>query len=120
MSETLPNSTSMLTMYDTSIPSKREIRKLAKRCPSLRVLRWAGRLGKGEWHLSHSKSATLPVIDFVPMSLVDGDEEDRDRLGTGADVERFITMQRHAHPIAIIVSCTVNFFHHFRAKVMEH
>ncbi|SPO39838.1 uncharacterized protein PSFLO_05319 [Pseudozyma flocculosa] len=46
------------------VPPKREIRKLARRCPSLRVLRWIGVHGQGEWTMSHGSQQ----VDFRPFT----------------------------------------------------
>lgn len=83
---------------DACIPPKREIRKLARRCPSLRTINWYGRLGKGEWSIIPAATTLQTGIIFTPIYLI----EDRDRdkctsLTTGADVERFIISRRIAN-----------------------
>lgn len=83
--------------FDTSVPPKRDIRKFARRCPSLRILRWAGRQGKGEWRIAVGSSSIHTSIDFVPVHLVEDDEADGIALGSGADVENFIKRKRTAN-----------------------
>jgi len=83
--------------FDTSVPPKRDIRKFARRCPSLRILRWAGRHGKGEWRIAAGSSSIHAKIDFVPIQLVEDDEAEQITLGSGADVEDFIVGKRRAN-----------------------
>ncbi|PWN48780.1 hypothetical protein IE53DRAFT_177947 [Violaceomyces palustris] len=40
--------------------------RFARRCPSLSVLRWAGRQAKGEWHISKGGHQ----IDFLPVGTI--------------------------------------------------
>lgn len=51
---------------DSSMITKREVKKLAKRCPSLKILRWIGRGGKGEWHIASGGSQ----IEFFPTGSI--------------------------------------------------
>lgn len=83
--------------FDTSIPPKRDIRKFARRCPSLRVLRWTGRNGKGEWRIAAGSSSIHAHIDFAPIHLVEDEELELITLGSGADVEDFIKRKRAAN-----------------------
>lgn len=83
---------------DACIPPKREIRKLARRCPSLGTINWYGRLGKGEWSIIPAATTLQTGVIFTPIYLI----EDRDRekctsLTSGADVERFIVSRRIAN-----------------------
>lgn len=51
---------------DAGVPTKRDIKKLAKRCPSLKTIRWIGRGAKGEWSISGGGNQ----IDFFPIGSV--------------------------------------------------
>lgn len=87
--------------FDTSIPPKRDIRKFARRCPSLRILQWIGRNGKGEWRIAAGTSSLHTHIDFAPIHLVEDERSKQLTLGSGADVEDFISRKRianSAHP----------------------
>ncbi|UZJ54382.1 hypothetical protein CBS101457_003702 [Exobasidium rhododendri] len=87
--------------FDTSVPPKRDIRKFARRCPSLRVIRWTGRNGKGEWRIAAGSSHLHTRIDFIPIQSVEDDEAERSTLRSGADVEEFVLRKRRAdmaHP----------------------
>lgn len=83
--------------FDTSVPPKRDIRKFAKRCPSLRVIRWIGRNGKGEWRIAAGTSSIHTHIEFTPIHQVVDEESEQLTLSTGADVEKFIVTRRSAH-----------------------
>jgi hypothetical protein len=80
--------------FDTSIPPKRDIRKFARRCPSLKIIRWTGRHGKGEWRIAAGASSLHANIDFVPVQSVEDEEAENLTLKTGADVENFILSRR--------------------------
>lgn len=87
--------------FDTSIPPKRDIRKFARRCPSLRILQWIGRNGKGEWRIAAGTSSLHTHIDFAPIHLVENECSKQLTLGCGADVKDFIHRKRianSAHP----------------------
>ncbi|CEH14326.1 hypothetical protein CBOM_02182 [Ceraceosorus bombacis] len=61
---------------DLLLPPKRDIRKFARRCQSLKVMRWTGRHGKGEWRISGTSAQN---IDFFPagyLSIPTGRLED--------------------------------------------
>jgi hypothetical protein len=83
--------------FDTSIPPKRDIRKFARRCPSLKVIRWTGRQGKGEWRIAVGQSSIHASIEFVPIHLVEDEQAEEITLGSGADVEDFILKKKKAN-----------------------
>lgn len=82
---------------DLSIPSNRDIRKRVRRCPTLRKVKWIGRLGKGEWRVVPGATFSQTAISFIPAYLADDHDQRKEELGTGADVEELIITRRIAN-----------------------
>lgn len=55
---------------DPTLVDPRDFRKFLRRLPNFRVLRWLGRLGKGEWRVSDSKKSSLTHIDFIHSAIL--------------------------------------------------
>lgn len=52
---------------DPSIPETKDLRKFVRRLPKLKLIRWTGRGGKGEW--SFAKKTTLVSVSFVHSAV---------------------------------------------------
>lgn len=81
---------------DVSLPPKRDIRKLARRCPTLKQVKWYGRTGKGDWLIDHSANSKLTAIQFVPIYMTNTDEGGAHDLIGGGDIQSLIEGQRIA------------------------
>ncbi|KAL7424766.1 hypothetical protein Q5752_000450 [Cryptotrichosporon argae] len=59
---------------DPTLPDTREMRKFIRRSPNLRVFRWTGREGKGEWRFPlPTKKTTLSPVEFVHSAILTKD-----------------------------------------------
>ena len=64
-----PEIIEFLQTPDSSLPEIRDLRKLIRKMPHLRILRWSGRDGKGKWDISR-KSARMADITFTHAAVV--------------------------------------------------
>lgn len=65
----IPYLTDRMAEPDASLLEIRELRRFARRMPNFRILRWAGRQGKGEWHFEQCKKTLTPVT-FIHSAVL--------------------------------------------------